>query len=36
LEFPEIPRQLIIDGGGVIGSELGGVYANLGTEETII
>ncbi|WP_220740352.1 dihydrolipoyl dehydrogenase [Leuconostoc miyukkimchii] len=36
LEFPEIPRRLIIVGGGVIGSELGGVYANLGTEVTII
>ncbi|GJM47883.1 dihydrolipoyl dehydrogenase [Weissella soli] len=36
LSLPEIPKSLIIIGGGVIGSELGGAYANLGTKVTII
>lgn len=36
LSLQEIPKKLIIVGGGVIGSELGGVYANLGTKVTII
>lgn len=36
LSLPEIPKRLIVIGGGVIGSELGGVYQNLGSEVTII
>jgi len=36
LSLQEIPKKLIIVGGGVIGSELGGVYANLGTQVTIV
>lgn len=36
LSLEQIPEKLIIVGGGVIGSELGGVYANLGTKVTII
>ncbi|MFT9313085.1 dihydrolipoyl dehydrogenase [Leuconostoc pseudomesenteroides] len=36
LSLPEIPNKLIIVGGGVIGSELGGAYANLGSQVTII
>lgn len=36
LSLPEIPKTLTIIGGGVIGSELAGVYSNLGTKVTII
>ncbi|MCO6183842.1 dihydrolipoyl dehydrogenase [Leuconostoc fallax] len=36
LSLPEIPETLTIIGGGVIGSELAGVYSNLGTKVTII
>ncbi|MBM7617416.1 dihydrolipoamide dehydrogenase [Weissella uvarum] len=36
LSLPEVPKSLIIVGGGVIGSELGGAYANLGTKVTIV
>ena len=36
LSLPEIPKHLIVIGGGVIGSELGGAYANLGSKVTII
>ncbi|GAK31236.1 dihydrolipoamide dehydrogenase [Weissella oryzae SG25] len=36
LSLPEIPKHLIVIGGGVIGSELGGAYQNLGAKVTII
>ncbi len=36
LNLKEIPKKLIVIGGGYIGSELAGVYANLGSEVTII
>ncbi|QNN75415.1 dihydrolipoyl dehydrogenase [Weissella diestrammenae] len=36
LSLPEIPKRLIVLGGGVIGSELGSAYANLGAQVTII
>lgn len=36
LELKEIPKQLMVIGGGVIGLELGSVYARLGTEVTVI
>ncbi|WP_419155535.1 dihydrolipoyl dehydrogenase [Weissella minor] len=36
LSLPEIPKSLIVVGGGVIGSELGGAYANFGTKVTIV
>lgn len=36
LNLKEVPKKLIIIGGGVIGSELGGAYANLGAEVTIL
>lgn len=36
LNLKEIPNDLVIIGGGVIGSELGAVYANLGTKVTIL
>ena len=32
----ELPTSLVIIGGGVIGAELGGAYANLGAEVTIL
>ncbi len=36
LELPEIPKKLVIIGAGVIGVELGSVFARLGTEVTVI
>ncbi|HLU23399.1 dihydrolipoyl dehydrogenase [Lederbergia graminis] len=36
LNLPEIPKKLVIIGGGVIGVELGTAYANFGTEITIL
>ncbi|MBP3040389.1 dihydrolipoyl dehydrogenase [Bacillaceae bacterium Marseille-Q3522] len=36
LNLPEIPKSLIIIGGGVVGVELGGAYANFGTKVTIL
>ena len=36
LHLPEIPKRLILIGGGVIGLELGSVYARLGTEVTVV
>ena len=36
LNLSEIPGKMAIVGGGYIGSELAGVYANLGTEVTIL
>ncbi|MGO3573171.1 MAG: dihydrolipoyl dehydrogenase [Pseudolactococcus laudensis] len=36
LSLPEIPEHLIVIGGGVIGTELAGAYANLGSRITII
>ncbi len=36
LNLKEVPKKLIVIGGGYIGSELAGVYANLGTEVTIL
>ncbi len=36
LEFQEVPKHLVIIGGGVIGLELGCAYANLGAEVTVI
>lgn len=36
LNLPEVPKKLVVIGGGVIGSELGGAYANLGAEVTIL
>lgn len=36
LSLKEVPKKLVIIGGGVIGSELGGAYANLGAEVTIL
>ncbi len=36
LELKEIPKHLIVIGGGVIGVELGSVYARLGAKVTVV
>ncbi|WP_313470006.1 dihydrolipoyl dehydrogenase [Carnobacterium sp.] len=36
LALKEVPKKLVIIGGGIIGTELGGAYANLGAEVTIL
>lgn len=36
LSLPEIPKHLVVIGGGVIGFELGSAYLNLGSKVTVI
>jgi dihydrolipoamide dehydrogenase len=36
LDLKKIPKKMIVVGGGVIGLEMGSVYARLGTEVTVI
>lgn len=36
LELNEVPKKMTVIGGGVIGLELGSVYARLGTEVTVV
>ncbi|WP_019416095.1 dihydrolipoyl dehydrogenase [Paenisporosarcina sp. TG20] len=36
LNLTEIPKKLVVIGGGYIGTELGSAYANLGSEVTIV
>lgn len=36
LNLEEVPSSLVVIGGGVIGVELGGAYANMGTKLTIL
>jgi dihydrolipoamide dehydrogenase len=36
LSLPELPKSMVVIGGGVIGLELGSVYARLGTEVTVV
>ena len=36
LNITEVPKQMIVSGGGVIGLELGSVYARLGTKVSVI
>jgi dihydrolipoamide dehydrogenase len=36
LALPEIPRKLVVIGAGVIGLELGSVFARLGTQVTVV
>jgi dihydrolipoamide dehydrogenase len=36
LELKEVPKHLIVIGGGVIGMELGSVYARLGAKVTVV
>ncbi|MET3114497.1 dihydrolipoamide dehydrogenase [Pedobacter sp. CG_S7] len=36
LNLTEVPKQMVVIGGGVIGLELGSVYARLGTKVTVV
>lgn len=36
LNLKEVPKKLVVIGGGVIGAELGSAYANLGSQVTIL
>ncbi|MDA3959531.1 MAG: dihydrolipoyl dehydrogenase [Planctomycetota bacterium] len=36
INFPEVPNKLVVVGGGVIGLELGQVWARLGAEVTVV
>jgi dihydrolipoamide dehydrogenase len=36
LALKEIPKKIVVIGGGYIGTELGGAYANFGTQVTIL
>jgi len=36
LSFQKVPKDMIVIGGGVIGLELGSVYARFGTKVTVI
>ncbi|MBM6617600.1 dihydrolipoyl dehydrogenase [Bacillus suaedaesalsae] len=36
LSLPEIPKKMVVIGGGYIGTELGTAYANFGTEVVIV
>ena len=36
LELQEVPKKMVVVGGGVIGLELGSVYARLGSEVTVV
>jgi dihydrolipoamide dehydrogenase len=36
VDLPELPKRLVVIGGGIIGMELGTVYAKLGSKVTIV
>lgn len=36
LELPEVPKRLLVVGGGIIGLEMACVYASLGSEITVV
>ena len=36
LELPKVPKKMVVIGAGVIGVELGSVYARLGAEVTVV
>jgi dihydrolipoamide dehydrogenase len=36
LSLPEVPKRMVVIGGGVIGLELGSVYQRLGTDVTVV
>ncbi|MFP4501600.1 MAG: dihydrolipoyl dehydrogenase, partial [Candidatus Hydrogenedentota bacterium] len=36
LQLPDVPKSLLVIGGGYIGLELGSVYANLGSKVTLV
>lgn len=36
LDLPEIPKRMVVIGGGVIGLEMGSVWRRLGSEVTVL
>ncbi|GEJ57344.1 dihydrolipoyl dehydrogenase [Anaeromyxobacter diazotrophicus] len=36
VDLPEVPKRLVVIGGGIIGLELGTVYAKLGSKVTVV
>jgi dihydrolipoamide dehydrogenase len=36
ISFPEVPKKLVVVGGGAIGLELGSVWARLGSDVTVV
>jgi len=36
IAFPEVPKRLVVVGGGVIGLELGSVWSRLGSQVTVV
>ena len=36
ISLPKVPKKMVVVGGGVIGLEMGSVYARLGTEVTVV
>ena len=36
LELPDVPKSLLVIGGGYIGLELGSVYATLGSKVSVV
>ena len=36
LELPKVPKKMVVIGAGVIGLEMGSVYARLGTQVTVV
>lgn len=36
LSLKSVPKTMVVVGGGVIGLEMGSVYARLGTEVTVV
>jgi dihydrolipoamide dehydrogenase len=36
LELEKLPKKMVVIGGGVIGLEMGSVYARLGAEVTVV
>jgi dihydrolipoamide dehydrogenase len=36
LELKEVPKKMVVIGGGVIGLELGSVWSRLGAEVTVV
>ena len=36
LELPQVPKRMVVMGGGVIGLELGSVWRRLGAQVTVV
>ena len=36
LQLPDVPQQMVVIGGGIIGLELGSIYARLGTKVQVV